>query len=249
MHPEQPSRLVAIERALAARDWLGFERVRSPAVDRSVLTAVHPERYVASIERACAAGGGLLDADTDHFSDQKPAFKLHGSLRPAVGDYRGWTSRSSKRPVSTPNGQALRCRCRPRDRSRSAARPARPTLLPPKARALHEVRTPIVTPAPPASYPCTPTSAARARRYQDLRKRSRRCCCMTTREPPSDRFPRLTLSRWTTAAVSRERRFHSNQKRRSSASPVGCDQPRFHGSMNTSSTCGSPVTASSCSET
>jgi acetoin utilization deacetylase AcuC-like enzyme len=41
-----------------------FERVLAPAVDRSVLTAVHPERYVASIERACAAGGGLLDADT-----------------------------------------------------------------------------------------------------------------------------------------------------------------------------------------
>jgi acetoin utilization deacetylase AcuC-like enzyme len=64
MHPEQPSRIVAIERELSARGWLGFERVRSPSVDRSVLTAVHPERYVASIERACASGGGYLDADT-----------------------------------------------------------------------------------------------------------------------------------------------------------------------------------------
>ena len=64
MHPEQAGRIVAIERELSARGWLGFERVRSPAVDRSVLTAVHPERYVVSIERACAAGGGLLDADT-----------------------------------------------------------------------------------------------------------------------------------------------------------------------------------------
>jgi acetoin utilization deacetylase AcuC-like enzyme len=64
MHPEQPSRIVAIERELSARDWLGFERVRSPAVDRSVLSAVHPERYVASIERACASGGALLDVDT-----------------------------------------------------------------------------------------------------------------------------------------------------------------------------------------
>jgi acetoin utilization deacetylase AcuC-like enzyme len=64
MHPEQPSRLVAIERELSARDWLGFERVLAPAVDRSVLTVVHPERYVASIERACASGGAFLDADT-----------------------------------------------------------------------------------------------------------------------------------------------------------------------------------------
>ena len=64
IHPEQPSRLVAIERALSARGWLGFERVLAPAVDRSVLTAVHPERYVESIERACASGGAQLDADT-----------------------------------------------------------------------------------------------------------------------------------------------------------------------------------------
>jgi acetoin utilization deacetylase AcuC-like enzyme len=64
MHPEQPGRLAAIERELSARDWLGFERVRSPPVDRCVLTAVHPERYVASIERVCASGGGYLDDDT-----------------------------------------------------------------------------------------------------------------------------------------------------------------------------------------
>ena len=64
MHPEQPGRIAAIERELTARDWLGFERMHSPAVDRSVLTAVHPERYVASIERACASGGGYLDMDT-----------------------------------------------------------------------------------------------------------------------------------------------------------------------------------------
>ena len=38
--------------------------MRSPAVDRSVLSAVHPERYVASIERACASGGAYLDPDT-----------------------------------------------------------------------------------------------------------------------------------------------------------------------------------------
>jgi len=63
-HPEQPARIAAIERELAASDWLGFERVTSPAIDRAVLHAVHPEAYVASIERACADGGGYLDADT-----------------------------------------------------------------------------------------------------------------------------------------------------------------------------------------
>jgi acetoin utilization deacetylase AcuC-like enzyme len=63
-HPEQPARIVAIESELAARDWLGYERVRSPAVDRAVLRAVHPESHIAAIERAAAAGGAQIDADT-----------------------------------------------------------------------------------------------------------------------------------------------------------------------------------------
>jgi acetoin utilization deacetylase AcuC-like enzyme len=63
-HPEQPARITAIERELAGRGWLGYKRVASPAVSREVLTAVHPEAYVASIERACASGGGHLDMDT-----------------------------------------------------------------------------------------------------------------------------------------------------------------------------------------
>jgi acetoin utilization deacetylase AcuC-like enzyme len=63
-HPEQPARLVAIERELAGRDWLGFERVQSPAASRSALTAVHPESYVAAIEQLCARGGGQIDFDT-----------------------------------------------------------------------------------------------------------------------------------------------------------------------------------------
>jgi acetoin utilization deacetylase AcuC-like enzyme len=63
-HPEQAARITAIVRELAGRDWLGFERVQSPAVSREILTAVHPEAYVASIERACASGGGYLDLDT-----------------------------------------------------------------------------------------------------------------------------------------------------------------------------------------
>ncbi|HEY6399476.1 MAG TPA: histone deacetylase, partial [Solirubrobacteraceae bacterium] len=63
-HPERPARIVVIERELERLGWLGYERVSSPAVDRDVLTAVHPERYVATIERFCAAGGGNLDYDT-----------------------------------------------------------------------------------------------------------------------------------------------------------------------------------------
>jgi acetoin utilization deacetylase AcuC-like enzyme len=63
-HPEQPARIIAIERELSDRGWLGFERVPSPPAERAVLTAVHPESYVDAIARVSAAGGGALDLDT-----------------------------------------------------------------------------------------------------------------------------------------------------------------------------------------
>jgi acetoin utilization deacetylase AcuC-like enzyme len=63
-HPEQPARIVAIERELERLDYLGFARVRSPAVELDVLRAVHPERHIDLVRRAAAAGGAELDADT-----------------------------------------------------------------------------------------------------------------------------------------------------------------------------------------
>jgi acetoin utilization deacetylase AcuC-like enzyme len=63
-HPEQPARMVAIERELSARGYLGYERVSSPVVERSVLAAIHPARHVELIERLAARGGARIDADT-----------------------------------------------------------------------------------------------------------------------------------------------------------------------------------------
>jgi acetoin utilization deacetylase AcuC-like enzyme len=63
-HPEQPARIVAIERELEVRGWLGFALVLSPAVDRSTLGAVHPVRYIDEIAAVSARGGGQLDLDT-----------------------------------------------------------------------------------------------------------------------------------------------------------------------------------------
>ena len=77
-HPERAARMVAIERALAARDWLGWERAASPAASREVVEAVHPAAYCASIERVAAAGGGMLDADTIT-SPGSWAATLHGA--------------------------------------------------------------------------------------------------------------------------------------------------------------------------
>jgi acetoin utilization deacetylase AcuC-like enzyme len=63
-HPERAARLVAVERALEARDWLGWERVVSERVPGEALAAVHPPDYVERVERFCRAGGGAWDPDT-----------------------------------------------------------------------------------------------------------------------------------------------------------------------------------------
>jgi len=63
-HPERPARITAIETALAARDWLGFERRESPEATRAQLEAVHPARHINGIQELCAAGGGMIDQDT-----------------------------------------------------------------------------------------------------------------------------------------------------------------------------------------
>jgi acetoin utilization deacetylase AcuC-like enzyme len=63
-HPEQPARIVAIERALEARGWLGLERRLSPDATRAQLEAVHPARLINGVQELCATGGGAIDADT-----------------------------------------------------------------------------------------------------------------------------------------------------------------------------------------
>jgi acetoin utilization deacetylase AcuC-like enzyme len=63
-HPERPARIRALEAEMSAHDWFGCTRALAPLVDRSALTAVHPEEYVAAIEALCERGGGMIDADT-----------------------------------------------------------------------------------------------------------------------------------------------------------------------------------------
>ncbi|MBA2637808.1 MAG: histone deacetylase, partial [Solirubrobacterales bacterium] len=63
-HPDAPERMEAIERELAARGGLGYERRESPEVKRSVLEAVHPPQYLDWLEALSARGGGMIDGDT-----------------------------------------------------------------------------------------------------------------------------------------------------------------------------------------
>jgi acetoin utilization deacetylase AcuC-like enzyme len=62
-HPERAARITAIETELAARAWLGYERIESPAVARDVLEAVHPAGYIDSVKESCSSQS-YLDPDT-----------------------------------------------------------------------------------------------------------------------------------------------------------------------------------------
>jgi acetoin utilization deacetylase AcuC-like enzyme len=63
-HPENARRIVAIERALSERDWLGWDVRLSPAATREQLGAIHPPEHIDRIERLCLRGGGMIDMDT-----------------------------------------------------------------------------------------------------------------------------------------------------------------------------------------
>ena len=56
--------MVAIDRELSARDWLGYELRASPPVSFELLDAVHPPSHRQSIADACSGGGAMLDPDT-----------------------------------------------------------------------------------------------------------------------------------------------------------------------------------------
>jgi acetoin utilization deacetylase AcuC-like enzyme len=63
-HPDRPERLLAIEAALAARGWLGYERRDAPPVDADCLLAVHAAEHVEAVRRRCETGGGLVGQET-----------------------------------------------------------------------------------------------------------------------------------------------------------------------------------------
>jgi acetoin utilization deacetylase AcuC-like enzyme len=63
-HPDTPERMLAIEAALAERDWLGWERREAPAASVAELELVHSPRLVTAVRELSEAGGGRIDADT-----------------------------------------------------------------------------------------------------------------------------------------------------------------------------------------
>ena len=63
-HPENASRIRAIEGALGSAGWPGLELVEAPLADRELIERVHDVAHIDRIERFCAAGGGMIDGDT-----------------------------------------------------------------------------------------------------------------------------------------------------------------------------------------
>jgi acetoin utilization deacetylase AcuC-like enzyme len=63
-HPERPERIVAIERELDGRDWLGWEPRASGEAERDALLAVHPLDHIRFIRELSERGGGPIDLDT-----------------------------------------------------------------------------------------------------------------------------------------------------------------------------------------
>jgi len=63
-HPDTPERLLAIERLLAANDWLGWEQREAPPARESQLELIHSARHVERIKDLALAGGGAVDPDT-----------------------------------------------------------------------------------------------------------------------------------------------------------------------------------------
>jgi acetoin utilization deacetylase AcuC-like enzyme len=64
LHPDVPERLISIERTLAERDWLGWERRLAPAAEEATLELVHTPALVRFVRGLSEAGGGAIDADT-----------------------------------------------------------------------------------------------------------------------------------------------------------------------------------------
>ena len=62
-HPENASRVRAIEAALDQAGWPGLVRVEAPAATREQIGRVHTQDHITAIEEFCARGG-MIDIDT-----------------------------------------------------------------------------------------------------------------------------------------------------------------------------------------
>jgi acetoin utilization deacetylase AcuC-like enzyme len=77
-HPDNPSRLVAIEAALDAAALDDLDRHEAPAACPSDLWRVHSREHVAFVRNLCCSGGGQIDQDT-YVGEASYAAALHAA--------------------------------------------------------------------------------------------------------------------------------------------------------------------------
>jgi acetoin utilization deacetylase AcuC-like enzyme len=63
-HPDTPARLIALERGLGERGWLGWERREAPAAAEDEIALIHSAEHIEAMRDLSAAGGGAVDPDT-----------------------------------------------------------------------------------------------------------------------------------------------------------------------------------------
>jgi acetoin utilization deacetylase AcuC-like enzyme len=63
-HPDTPQRIIAIERAMNAADWLGFDVLDAPLAAATELERVHSRHHIDTIRGIAQSGGGPIDDDT-----------------------------------------------------------------------------------------------------------------------------------------------------------------------------------------
>ncbi len=63
-HPDTPARIEAIEAALGARDWLGWERREAPEATEHELRLIHTLEHIRFVRGLAGSGGGAIDHDT-----------------------------------------------------------------------------------------------------------------------------------------------------------------------------------------
>jgi acetoin utilization deacetylase AcuC-like enzyme len=95
-HPERPERIGAIEAALEARDWVGYEVREAPRAAEDQLLAVHPESHVEAV-REHARHGHSFDMDTP-LSPGSWEAALHCALAEELLAGRAQTGFSALRP-------------------------------------------------------------------------------------------------------------------------------------------------------
>ncbi len=106
-HPERPERIRALEAEMSRHGWFGAQVLDAPRVERELLHAVHPERYVEAIEAVCARGGGSLDPDTAAVPDTwEAALRAAGGAAALVDELLGGGARAGVSALRPPGHHA-----------------------------------------------------------------------------------------------------------------------------------------------